>query len=110
LFVLLALVRSAHSLPLMLAGRPLTASRSRLAFLAGTSLLHGLTAVTVIWAFCGFRYSAFNPALPSGNFPLPWETLLTPDGLAGRVVALCRDWRLLPEGFLYGFAFVLEHA
>lgn len=110
LFLLLALVRGAHSLPLTLDGQPLASSRSRLAFLAGTSLLHGLTAVAVIWAFCGFRYSAFNPALPAGDFPLPWEALLTADGWAGRIVGLCRDWRLLPEGFLYGFAFVLKHA
>ena len=110
LFLLLALVRGAHPLPLTLGGQLLASSRSRLAFLAGTSLLHGLTAVAVIWAFCGFRYSAFNPALPAGDFPLPWEALLTTDGLAGRIVGLCRDWRLLPEGFLYGFAFVLKHA
>ncbi|AOS44541.1 hypothetical protein Verru16b_01604 [Lacunisphaera limnophila] len=77
----------------------------------GFSLLtHGLAAFLIIWAAFGFRYSAFNPALPAGEFNLAWDYVLSFGGLKAAVVSLCRDWRLLPEGFLYGLMFVLKHA
>jgi hypothetical protein len=55
----------------------------------------GLVAVLVIWAFCGFRYSAFNPALPPGNFIVPWADVLDLGRMQAAVICFCRDWRLL---------------
>ncbi|MES1195022.1 MAG: hypothetical protein ABUL65_03945, partial [Opitutus sp.] len=63
-----------------------------------------------IWAFFGFRYSLFNPALPGGEPNLSWAFVLNFGGGKAALIQFCRDWRLLPEGWLYGLAFVLQHA
>ncbi len=73
-------------------------------------LVHGLAAWLVIWAFFGFRYAAHNPALPPGTFALPWEVVGADLGFPGSIISLCRATQALPEGYLYGLAFVLKHA
>ncbi|MBI2516132.1 MAG: glycosyltransferase family 39 protein [Opitutae bacterium] len=110
LFALLALWRVFRSEPLFWLGRTATTRWARLWVVLASTLGHGLVATTIIWAFFGFRYSAMNPALPGGEFSIPWVAILYGGGWKADVVQFCRDWRLLPEGFLYGFAFVLKHA
>ena len=110
LFVLLALLRSISASPLVLGGRTFATPAGRLGAIAVSTLAHGLVAVFVIWAFCGFRYAAFNPALPAGEFTPGWDYVLSIGGWKARVVELCRTWHLLPEGYLYGFTFVLRYA
>lgn len=97
---------------LTLAGLVISRSAPRLRWrpLGASIMIHALAAFVIIWAAFGFRYSAFNPALPPGEFNLGWGYVLSFGGLKARVVELCREWRLLPEGFLYGLMFVLKHA
>lgn len=108
--LLLALVRLNLAAPISL-GR-FTACRlpGKLGVLALTLLVHGGVIVMFIWTFFGFRYSAFNPALPSGDFYYPWAMMLSFGGVKAQVIDFCRTWHLLPEGYLYGLAFVLKHA
>jgi hypothetical protein len=73
-------------------------------------LTHALCAWVIIWAACGFRYSAFNPALPPGDFSLPWDFILNFGGWKASLINFLRQWHILPEAFLYGFSFVLQHA
>ena len=70
---------------------------------------HVLVAYAIIWAFYGFRYSAFNPALPAAEqFICPWEVLYARIGAIGRVIRVLADHHVLPEGFLYGAAYVAD--
>jgi len=108
IFFLMILVRVWSPTPLVLCGRTFTTRWSQLGVLTLSLLGQGLAAVLVIWAFCGFRYSAFNPALPPGNFIVPWADVLDLGRMQAAVIGFCRDWRLLPEGFLYGFAYTLK--
>jgi hypothetical protein len=78
--------------------------------LGGAAAVHAAAAFLLIWAFFGFRYSAFNPALPPGQFSLSWDYVLSFGGFQAATLAVFRDWHLLPEGWLYGLAFVLKHA
>ncbi|HMD61597.1 MAG TPA: glycosyltransferase family 39 protein [Opitutaceae bacterium] len=72
---------------------------------------HGAVAVAVIWAFYGFRYSAFNPALPAATqFIEAWPEMYARTGGAGRVIHFLADMRALPEAFLYGSAYVVQAA
>eukprot|EP01035_Chromulina_nebulosa_P002966 gene2966-4047_t len=72
---------------------------------------HGLVAGLVIWAFYGFHYAAFNPALPpADHFVRPWEVLDLHIGFAGKLIRALAAIHALPEAFLYGFAYVLETA
>jgi 4-amino-4-deoxy-L-arabinose transferase-like glycosyltransferase len=100
--------------------------------LAGSGLLAALVAVGLIWTAYGFRYSA-GPAVatPTRSFAQSWDAVLfvTPpnppmvmadgralENLNSRPGALqaCVSWarehRLLPEAYLYGFAFVAKHS
>jgi 4-amino-4-deoxy-L-arabinose transferase-like glycosyltransferase len=68
---------------------------------------HALVALAVIWTFYGFRYSAFNPALPAPDqFIVAWPVLYANTGLVGRMIHFLAGIRALPEAFLYGAAYV----
>jgi hypothetical protein len=96
-------------------GRPLCFGRfgfvtwwGKLGALAVSTAAHALVAAAVIWAFYGFRFSAFNPALPPGQFVLSWESMTKWTGLGGKVADFLAAAHLLPEAFLYGFVDVIE--
>jgi 4-amino-4-deoxy-L-arabinose transferase-like glycosyltransferase len=66
--------------------------------------VHAAVAVAAIWAFFDFRYSAFAPDVPGADhFIRNWDWMLARLGAPAAVINLCRDWRLLPEAFLFGF-------
>ena len=84
--------------------------------LLGVLLLQGVLVVATIWAFYGFRYSAFHPPV-SGTEQLfaprggnGWESTLTDTGAFGNVIRFARHHHLLPEAYLYGTAFVYRWA
>ncbi len=108
--LVLALLRILNPAPLTLAGRTFATRAGRLGAIAVSTVAQGLVAAAVIWAFFGFRYSVFHPALPPGGFNLAWEFVLSIGGLKAQLIQFCRDHHLLPEGWLYGLAFVLKHA
>ena len=58
-----------------------------------------------IWASFGFRYSAFATDEANPAFEIPWvdvETGLSP--LPRQLVQKTRNFRLLPEAYIYGLA------
>jgi len=110
LAVVMAAARIFDPAPLTLGGATFRTPQGRLAGIIASTAAQGLVAVAVVWAFFGFRYSALNPALPPGDFNLPWDFLLSFDGFTAQAVEFCRLHHLLPEGWLYGLAFVLKHA
>jgi hypothetical protein len=81
--------------------------RSRAILLSG--LGHAAAAAGVIWAFYGFRYSAFNPALPPADqFIEAWPVMYAHTGWEGRVIHVLARVHALPEAFLYGAAYVVQ--
>jgi hypothetical protein len=63
----------------------------------------------VIWAFYGFRYSAFNPALPAADqFIESWDVIYAHTGAIGGVIHGLARLHALPEAFLYGAAYVVQ--
>ena len=72
---------------------------------------HAAVALVIIWAFYGFRYSGFAAGVPpAAQYMSAWDRVLVYPGIAERVVTFCRAWHLLPEAFLYGFAWVVQAA
>lgn len=106
----MAVVRALWAEPLVWGRRTFNTPDRRLGAIAVSTVGQGLVALLVIWAFFGFRYSLFNPALPGGEPNLSWELLLNFGGWKAAFLTWCREWRLLPEGWLYGLGFVLQHA
>jgi len=70
---------------------------------------HAVVAYGIIWAFYGFRYSAFNPALPAADqFIESWTEMYSRTGWEGAFIHVLANHHLLPEGYLYGMAYVVE--
>lgn len=111
MMVLMALARAWTAEPLVLLGRTFTTRRGKFGAAALSAVGHGLVAMAVIWACYGFRYAAFNPALPpADHFIRPWEVIDLHIGFPGQVLRAFAAVHALPEAFLYGFAYVLETA
>lgn len=111
MMVILAAVRAFQAAPLGLLGRRWSTGGEKFGAAALSALGHGLVAAVIIWAFYGFRYSAFNGALPpADHFVRPWEVLDLHLGVMGKVIRSLAAVRALPEAFLYGFAYVVESA
>ena len=74
-------------------------------------LAHAGLAVLVIWWTYGFRFSGFSGTVPpADHYAARWENVLPYVGLHGVVVDFCRKLQLLPEAFLYGYAWVVQSA
>jgi 4-amino-4-deoxy-L-arabinose transferase-like glycosyltransferase len=74
-----------------------------------SALGHAAFAFVIIWAFYGFRYSAFNPALPAADqFIESWSEMYSRTGAIGAVIHGLARIHALPEAFLYGTAYVAE--
>jgi hypothetical protein len=87
----------------------LVARRAPLSRVLVSALGHAAAAYGIIWAFYGFRYSAFNPALPRADqFIEAWPVVYAQTGAIGRIIHLLADLKALPEAFLYGAAYVVQ--
>jgi len=87
----------------------IAAGRGRLGPILLSALGHGAAAVVIIWAFYGFRYSAFNPALPgAAQFIEPWPEMYAHTGRTGQLIHALARVHALPEAFLYGAAYVVQ--
>jgi hypothetical protein len=73
--------------------------------LAGMAVVHAVAVVALVWALHGFRFAAFAHAAP-GRDTLGWQTVEPIPGW----VAVAREHRLLPEAYLYAYAYVLHYA
>jgi len=70
---------------------------------------HVLVAFVIIWAFYGFRYSAFSPAVPAADqFIAAWSDLNARIGTTGKLIHVLADHHVLPEAFLYGASYVAD--
>jgi hypothetical protein len=79
--------------------------------LAFSLALHVVVAWAVVWLGYGFRYSAFAPELAAGaDFNNGWGWTLTGIGTPAKIIWWLKEWRVLPEAWLYGLTFVLNFA
>jgi 4-amino-4-deoxy-L-arabinose transferase-like glycosyltransferase len=111
--VLLAGVRVAAGRPLDVAwpggGRQVRGRLSLAGVLLLTTCLQAIVVAVAIWAAFGFRFDAMRDARPGRDvLPLPqcWEQ----PGLVADCLRFAREQRLLPEGYLQGFASTLLSA
>jgi 4-amino-4-deoxy-L-arabinose transferase-like glycosyltransferase len=70
---------------------------------------HGALACLVVWAAFGFRYQAGASGLPAPHqFYVPWDELLPENGPRRAVLTLLKEYRVLPEAYTHGLAYVLQ--
>jgi hypothetical protein len=71
---------------------------------------HVAVAWVLIWAAYGLRFSAFAAPAAGARFSHDWEWLMVGLGWKADLLAALREWRLLPEAWTHGLAFVLQFA
>jgi Dolichyl-phosphate-mannose-protein mannosyltransferase len=88
----------------------LTEKRSKASVMAVSWLVLGATLFFAIWGSCSFRYAAWtdNKANHQGTV-WHWDYLLEDHGTVENAITFARDYHLLPETYLYGFAYVHKH-
>ncbi|ANM29519.1 hypothetical protein ABI59_07885 [Acidobacteria bacterium Mor1] len=69
-------------------------------------LLALLLAVPCIWAAYGFRYVA----VPDPAYTLDWPAAKAGDGMRAKAIQTALEYKLLPQGWIYGLAYTLGHA
>jgi hypothetical protein len=70
-----------------------------------------LLVALVVWGSYGFRYSAFAPATRNegSRLQIPWDEIRRPlPPTIDATVQCAREYHLLPEAYLYGFAFTIS--
>lgn len=74
--------------------------------ISGHLALSGVTAWLLIWTAYGWHFAA----VPMGDrlYPDGWIWALDPPTISTRIVELMRQWRALPEAWLYGLAHTLH--
>jgi len=76
---------------------------------AAVAVAHAGIVVFVIWIFYGMRYIGFAPGMPAGwKYYIPWQELVPKTGFWRLFLLQVKEWRLLPEAYLHGFAYMLE--
>jgi hypothetical protein len=109
--LLCLLARANHPSPLFLRNRPLLTHTTRLRALALSFCSQMLIAWITIWAAYGFHYSAFAALPIPGQTFYPaagWDWALQNPSLTTRAIASARQIHLLPEAYLYGYAYVAQ--
>jgi 4-amino-4-deoxy-L-arabinose transferase-like glycosyltransferase len=85
--------------------RSVTSRPRQLATFALAAGVQVAVVVVALWGAYGFRYSAFQTP-PPGRQELAWESIAP----VAAPVELARRERVLPEAYLYGFAFTHHYA
>lgn len=108
---LLAVVRLLDPAPLVWRGRILAGTPRRLLALSLSGLAHIVVVVFTIWAWHRFRFLPSPDAALVNDYTRPWAVVLA--SLGGPLATLlewARTFHLLPDAYLYGFAFVADMA
>ncbi len=82
-------------------------SRQTLCLISST-LVTLLIAWVILWSAYGFRFIADPSRAADGSSFLGWAWVFRTPGFITNTVQWARDWQLLPESYLYGFAYAIE--
>lgn len=115
LALILCMARLQGASPVIMAAgkKTMTLSRpwTKAGAMAGVAMVVALAVTCGVWTAYGGRFSATGQVHPdTGLSFLSWEQELSGLGRLGPPVAWMRDHRILPEAYLYGLTYVLNHA
>lgn len=104
-------IRNCSKLEIVIPGRILklkTQASQIFAFLL-TGIINVIVIVIFIWMAFGFRYSMMNNEIAGSQvMEQNWQDISKDTGLAGKLIEISRQIRILPEAYLFGFQFVLK--
>jgi hypothetical protein len=77
----------------------------------GSTIVHLAVIIAVIWLFHGFRFLPNTDPTLVNDYTRPWATVLASiGGPMAAALRFARHFHLLPDAYLYGFAFVVDLA
>lgn len=91
----------------LIAGRTFKSHFQKTCAALGLIVVVGLMGWLVIWVSYGFRYQVSPDPAISQN--LAWKEFQLRPGLAMDLAIWARNYRLAPEAYAYGFAYVARH-
>ncbi|HEX4130069.1 MAG TPA: glycosyltransferase family 39 protein [Pirellulales bacterium] len=111
----LAVLRLARGGPLpVIVGRRMVQLRGRVQQAAAMAVMvaaHMLVAWVMVWVSYGLRFDAMARWQPGrDHLQFSWDYLLGGGGAIASSIGIVKDAHLLPESFLFGFAFVHKNA
>ncbi len=77
--------------------------------LVAAAALQATIVLLLVWAFYDVRYPALRVPAPDQP-PLDWQGVLPAAGSLAPLLELARHHHLLPEAYLYGFAYTRKYA
>jgi 4-amino-4-deoxy-L-arabinose transferase-like glycosyltransferase len=87
-----------------------TQASQLLAFISA-GIINVIVIAFFIWMSFGFKYAMMNDAPgKSAIMEEQWQNILKDCGISGKVMDFSRQYRLLPEAYLFGFQFVLKNS
>ena len=89
----------------------LKTQKAQLLALVGAGIMNAAVIIFFIWAACGFRYSMLKDDSGQARTALnqTTESYLNQSGSFGNLISVARDSKILPEAYLYGFAFFIKY-
>jgi hypothetical protein len=85
--------------------------RSKFVLLGVAAGAHLFAAWGIVWAFFGFRYSAFASDMPVANdFFASFASILPAEGIGRWMFLQATEYQVLPEAFIQGLAYVFYAA
>jgi len=78
----------------------------------GVMILQIVLVFVTIWAFYGFRYSAFHEPVTGKErfYYYHWDEMLPDKSAPAQAVKFAKDHHLLPEAYLYGALYAYQRA
>lgn len=113
-YLTIILIRLFSGKPLIVKGfgkiLELKTQKSQIIALAGTSAVNVIIIIFMIWGACGFRYSMLKDDLGKDREVLNQtiDSFLNQGGALGKVVSIAKETRILPEAYVYGYAFFIK--
>ena len=91
--------------------RELRGFAPRVGWIVIAAVVHALVAAAIIWAAFDFRFLPVGDGMPEmAQYYRLWSDALPKEGVIRSTLLAMREWRLLPEAYIYGFSFVLRFA
>ncbi|HBC88220.1 MAG TPA: hypothetical protein DCZ94_14815 [Lentisphaeria bacterium] len=90
--------------------RELCTQKEKLIAMLSAGIVNSIIIVIFIWGACGFRYSMVQDESGSDRMAIDQSTnaFLKEDGSFGKVISVVKEYKILPEAYLYGYAFFLK--
>jgi len=88
---------------------PVSKCRIKIGILLSVFLFTSLFSFSAIWAVYGLRFSMLPDQQGREGLNTLWEKALQKNGFPQKTIRVARKYKILPEAYLYGMAYVLRH-